>query len=101
MLESDPDLDLDLHRPLEDSLGDTSRDPLLLQIMSCICWDMRSMATVFSAPRGTITSAYFFVGRQNSSNAGFTRVVYWWRTCSRSLPLSLMSLITRLASLVS
>ena len=37
---------------------------------------MRSMATVFSAPLGTITSAYFFVGRQNSSKAGFTSVVY-------------------------
>ena len=88
-----------------------------------MCWDIKSMATVFSAPRGTITSAYFFVGRQNSSKAGFTRVVYWegriiietwdfrslvenvfvfvcystWsRTCSRSLPLSLISLITRL-----
>ena len=98
MLEFDPDLDEDLdeERPLErfseDSVGDTSRDPLLLQIMSwinfchnqslvkffstCMCWDIKSMATVFSAPRGTITSAYFFVGRQNSSKAGFTRVVY-------------------------
>ena len=37
-----------------------------------MCWTMRSMATRFSAPRGTITSAYFFVGMQNSSNAGFT-----------------------------
>ena len=42
-----------------------------------MCCDMRSMATVFSAPRGTITSAYFFVGRQNSSKAGLTSVVYW------------------------
>ena len=95
-LKLDPDLEEDEDRPLEDSLGDTSRDPLLLQMMSCMillngktltftllfaetcmCCDMRSMATVFSAPRGTITSAYFFVGRQNSSKAGFTRVVYW------------------------
>ena len=42
MLELDPDLDEDLdeERPLErfseDSVGDTSRDPLLLQIMSWI-----------------------------------------------------------------
>ena len=42
MLEFDPDLDddLDEERPLErfseDSVGDTSRDPLLLQIMSWI-----------------------------------------------------------------
>ena len=42
MLEFDPDLDEDLdeERPLErfseDSVGDTSRDPLLLQIMSWI-----------------------------------------------------------------
>ena len=41
-----------------------------------MCCLIRSMATVFSAPRGTITSAYFLVGRQNSSKAGFTRVVY-------------------------
>ena len=44
---------------------------------TCMCCEIRSMATVFSAPRGTITSAYFFVGKQNSSKAGFTRVVYW------------------------
>merc|ERR1719476_971521 len=31
--------------------------------MSWMCCFMRSMATVFSAPLGTITSAYFFVGR--------------------------------------
>merc|ERR1712088_1292708 len=43
-------------------------------MISCMCCDMRSMATVFSAPR---------------------------RTISRSLPRSLMSLITLLASLVS
>ena len=36
MLELDPDLDLEDDRPLEDSLGDTSRDPLLLQMMSCM-----------------------------------------------------------------
>ena len=45
--------------------------------LTWICCLMRSMATVFSAPLGTITSAYFLVGRQNSSKAGFTRVVYW------------------------
>ena len=99
MLEFDPDLeevgDPDLEvvgdRPLADSLGDTSRELLLLQMISwmlmvtgnsrssqtCMCCEIRSMATVFSAPRGTITSAYFFVGKQNSSKAGFTRVVYW------------------------
>ena len=57
-------------------VGETSLEPLFLQQMSCMCWEIRSMATVFSAPRGTITSAYFLVGRQNSSKAGFTRVVY-------------------------
>ena len=36
MLELDPDLE-EADRPLEDSLGDTSRDPLLLQMMSYIC----------------------------------------------------------------
>ena len=35
MLELELDLDLE-GRPLEDSLGDTSRDPLLLQMMSCM-----------------------------------------------------------------
>ena len=34
-------------------------------------------------------------GRQNSSNAGFTSVVYWCKICSISLPLSLVSLNTR------
>ena len=93
-------------------VGETSLEPLFLQQMSCMCWEMRSMATVFSAPLGTITSAYFLVGRQNSSKAGFTRVVYWGHrlalghrrritcvsTCSRSLPRSRMSLITLLES---
>ena len=41
MLELDPDLKLDPDLededlPVEDSLGDTSRDPLLLQMMSCM-----------------------------------------------------------------
>ena len=31
--------------------------------LTCMCWDIKSMATVFSAHRGTITSACFFVGR--------------------------------------
>lgn len=30
-------------------------------------------------------------GEQNSSNAGFTKFIYWLRTCSKSLPLSIMS----------
>jgi len=33
-------------------------------------------------------------GRQNSSKAGLTKVMYWLSTCSRSRPLSLMSLRT-------
>lgn len=33
-------------------------------------------------------------GRQNSSKAGFTKVMYWLSTCSSSLPRSLMSLRT-------
>ena len=33
-------------------------------------------------------------GRVNSSNAGLTYSVYWWRTWSRSRPRSLMSLST-------
>ena len=39
---------------------------------TCTCCTIRSIATVFSAPRGTITSANFFVGIQNSSKAGLT-----------------------------
>jgi len=34
-------------------------------------------------------------GEQNSSNAGFTKYIYWFNTWSRSLPLSFMSLGTR------
>jgi len=34
-------------------------------------------------------------GEQNSSNAGFTKYMYWFNTWSRSLPLSFMSLGTR------
>ena len=39
---------------------------------------MRFMATWFSDPRGIITSAYFLVGSVNSSNAGFTHLVFFW-----------------------
>ena len=59
------------------------------------CW-IRLRATVFSAPLGTMTSAHFLVGKQNSSNAGLTRSVYWANTCWRSLPLSAKSRSTRL-----
>lgn len=45
---------------------------LSLTVHTCTCCTIRSIATVFSAPRGTITSANFFVGIQNSSNAGLT-----------------------------
>ena len=37
----------------------------------------RSIATRFSAPRGTTTSANCFVGRTNSSKAGLTNLSYW------------------------
>ena len=65
-------------------------------LFTWICCLMRSIATTFSAPLGTITSAYFLVGMTNSSNAGLTREVYWWRTCSRSRPCSSISRKTRL-----
>lgn len=35
-----------------------------------------------------------FTGEQNSSKAGFTNVMYWVRTASRSRPRSLISLGT-------
>ena len=38
-----------------------------------------------------MTSACFLVGKQNSSKAGFTKLVYWKRTFSKSLPRSSMS----------
>ena len=56
MLELDPDLDddLDEERPLErfseDSVGDTSRDPLLLQIMSWIFVCHNESVVNFSSP---------------------------------------------------
>ena len=56
MLELDPDLDEDLdeERPLErfseDSVGDTSRDPLLLQIMSWIFISHNESVVNFSSP---------------------------------------------------
>ena len=65
-------------------------------LLTSICCLIRSRATTFSAPLGIITSAYFFVGIQNSSKAGLTRVVYWCNTCSRSRPRSDMSRNTRL-----
>ncbi len=43
--------------------------------MSLMCCTIRLIATVFSAPRGIMTSAYFFVGKQNSSKAGLTN--FW------------------------
>jgi hypothetical protein len=59
-----------------------------------MCWTMRSIATMLSAPRGTITSAYFFVGMQNSSNAGFTgnnnNVDFKCRLCSPSILIILL-----------
>ena len=33
-------------------------------------------------------------GKQNSSNAGFTKLIYWYKIWSRSLPISFMSRIT-------
>ena len=75
--------------------------PADLKIKSWMCCLMRSMATVFSAPLGMITSAYFLVGIQNSSNAGLTREVYCSRTVSRSRPRSSMSLITRLVQIAN
>ena len=35
---------------------------------------IKLIATSFSTPRGTMTSAYFFVGAQNSSYDGFTKL---------------------------
>merc|ERR1719347_2211503 len=93
MLVTEQDLDL-----LE---GDCCLLPLDLQIISCICCLIRSIATTLPAPLGIMTSAYFLVGRQNSSKAGLTSVVYWCSTWARSLPRSSISLNTRLASLVS
>merc|ERR1719507_255845 len=78
-----------------------SQLPLRLCIISFMCWATNDIATVLSAPLGMITSACFFVGRQNSSNAGFTRVVYWCNTCSKSRPRSSISRKTLLANLVS
>ena len=75
---------------------DEVKTRLLTAWLTSMCCFIRSRATTFSAPLGIITSAYFLVGRQNSSKAGLTRVVYWWRTCSSSLPLSEISRSTRL-----
>lgn len=33
-------------------------------------------------------------GEQNSSNAGLTKFMYWFKTCSKSRPLSFISLGT-------
>ena len=106
MLESEQDLD-----PVK---GNSFLLPFDFQIMSwnirrmlvmseevfikqtCMCCLIRSKATTFSAPLGIMTSAYFFVGRQNSSKAGLTSVVYWCSTWARSLPRSSISLKARL-----
>ena len=37
-----------------------------------MCCTIKDTATSLSLPRGMIISAYFFVGRQNSSKAGLT-----------------------------
>ena len=63
---------------------------------TCMCCLIRSIATTLPAPLGIMTSAYFLVGRQNSSKAGLTSVVYWCSTWARSLPRSSISLNTRL-----
>ena len=44
----------------------------LSKVRSLIPRTRRSIATAFSAPRGTTTSAWRFVGRTNSSKAGLT-----------------------------
>lgn len=41
-----------------------------------ICWTIKSIATSLSAPRGIITSAYFFVGWMKSSKPGLTYFAY-------------------------
>lgn len=75
--------------------------PLLVSRMSWMCWTISFIATVFSTPRGMMTSANFLVGMQNSSNAGLTNVMYWCRTWSMFLPRSCMSRRTRRAKRVS
>lgn len=37
-------------------------------------------------------------GEQNSSKAGFTNVIYWFKMCSKSRPLSLISRTTEIDS---
>ena len=57
-------------------------------------WNDAWFSPWFSAPRGMMTSANFLVGRQNSSKAGFTELIYWLRTLSRVRPRSWISLVT-------
>lgn len=44
-----------------------------------------------SVHRNNVRNTSALTGRQNSSKAGFTNVIYWLKTCSRSRPRSLMS----------
>lgn len=60
--------------------------------LSSILWGI-----IYSNKSTKIVLCCFFTGltgKQNSSKAGFTNVMYWASTCSSSLPRSLMSLRT-------
>lgn len=50
---------------------------LLATIRNVVLTERVSIVPVLSAPRGMITSANFLVGKQNSSKAGFTVLIYW------------------------
>lgn len=49
---------------------------------------------------GMVLDAKRHTGKQNSSNAGLTKFMYWLSTCSRSLPRSIISRGTGIISLI-
>ena len=63
---------------------------LKLQIKTLFLSDIARKIWLYSV----INCRKLLTGKQNSSKAGFTKVMYWASTCSSSRPRSLMSLKT-------
>ena len=59
------------------------------------CWPLQCISQTLLCNQTWCKSETSLTGKQNSSKAGFTKVMYWASTCSSSLPRSLMSLRTK------
>lgn len=60
-----------------------------------LCWEFYEVLFILINHKNWLSRFLTgLTGKQNSSKAGFTNVMYWASTCSSSLPRSLMSLRT-------